>query len=92
MQNKNSMKVIIKHTLLKEPNELYFPILTGCKQSKNIRQIELLEGILKLLVKEMNADVSFDNENLFWQEFIRKYIFVIYNPIETFKMDVTSAK
>ena len=63
-------------------------LIEGCKQAEKLCQTEPLKGKLRSLAKEMNGDESTENEDQFWESFVRKYTLTLYHPIGTCKMGI----
>ncbi|CAF1257288.1 unnamed protein product [Rotaria sordida] len=60
-------------------------LVEGCKLIEKIIQTEPLNNILKSGIK-MNEDESIENEDQFWESFVRKYSLTVYHPVGTCKM------
>ncbi|CAF3765262.1 unnamed protein product [Rotaria sp. Silwood1] len=63
-------------------------LIEGCKQAEKLCQTEPLKGKLRSLAKEMNGNESIENEDQFWESFVRKYTLTLYHPIGTCKMGI----
>ncbi|CAF1402651.1 unnamed protein product [Adineta steineri] len=62
-------------------------LVEGCKLVKKICHTEPLKDILQSLAKEMNGnEIIDDNEDKFWESYVRKYSVTIYHPVGTCKM------
>ncbi|CAF1594565.1 unnamed protein product [Rotaria sp. Silwood1] len=61
-------------------------LVEACKLVEKISQTEPLNSKLKSMVKEMNGDETTENEDQFWESFIRKYSVTVYHPVGTCKM------
>ena len=62
--------------------------MEGCKQAEKLCQTEPLKGKLTSLAQEMNGDESIENQDQFWESFVRKYSMTLYHPIGTCKMGI----
>jgi choline dehydrogenase len=54
--------------------------------AEKIFQTEPLNNVVKSLAKEMNGDETIENEDQFWESYIRKYMITVYHPVGTCKM------
>ncbi|CAF3606651.1 unnamed protein product [Rotaria sp. Silwood1] len=61
-------------------------LVEGCKLVEKICQTEPLNSVLKSMAKEMNGDEATENEDQFWESYVRKYTITICHPIGTCKM------
>ncbi len=61
-------------------------LIEACKLADKICQTEPLKRILKSMAKEMNGDEKTENEDQFWESYIRKYSVTVYHPTGTCKM------
>ncbi|CAF1507569.1 unnamed protein product [Rotaria sordida] len=61
-------------------------MVEGCKLAEKICQTKPLNSALKSMAKEMNGDEATENEDEFWESYVRKYTTTIYHPTGTCKM------
>ncbi|CAF1186840.1 unnamed protein product, partial [Rotaria sordida] len=61
-------------------------LVEGCKLAEKICQTEPLNSVLKSMAKEMNGDEATENEDEFWESYVRKYTVTVYHPTGTCKM------
>ncbi|CAF0905369.1 unnamed protein product [Rotaria sordida] len=61
-------------------------LVEACKLVEKIFQTEPLNSTLKSMAKEMNGDEATENEDVFWESYVRKYTITICHPIGTCKM------
>ncbi|CAF2858177.1 unnamed protein product [Rotaria sp. Silwood2] len=61
-------------------------LIEACKLVEKISKSEPLNSILNSMAKEMNGDDAIENEDQFWESFIRKYSVTVYHPVGTCKM------
>ncbi|CAF0834998.1 unnamed protein product [Rotaria sordida] len=61
-------------------------LVEACKLIEKICQTEPLNSTIKSMAKEMNGDEIKENEDQFWESFIRKYSVTVYHPVGTCKM------
>jgi choline dehydrogenase-like flavoprotein len=45
-----------------------------------------LQSVLKSIIEEMNEDEAIENEDQFWESYIRKYTITVYHPTGTCRM------
>ncbi|CAF4112419.1 unnamed protein product, partial [Adineta steineri] len=61
-------------------------LIEACKLIEKICQTEPLKNVIQSLAKEMNGNELIENEDQFWELYIRKYSLTVYHPIGTCKM------
>ncbi|CAF4153075.1 unnamed protein product [Rotaria sordida] len=61
-------------------------LVEGCKLAEKICQTKPLNSVLKSMAKEMNGDEATENEDEFWESYVRKYTVTVYHPTGTCKM------
>ncbi len=69
-----------------EDQEDVSKLIQACKLVDKICQTEPLNHILKSIIKEMNGDETIENEDQFWESYIKKYSVTVYHPTGTCKM------
>ncbi|CAF3770161.1 unnamed protein product [Rotaria sp. Silwood1] len=69
-----------------ENKEDVHKLVEACKLVEKIAQTEPLKSVLKSMAKEMNGDEATENEDQFWESFVRKYTITVYHPTGTCKM------
>jgi choline dehydrogenase len=69
-----------------EDNEDIRKLVKACKLAEKICQTEPLKNVLKSMVKEMNGNETTENEDQFWEAYVRKYSITGYHPTSTCKM------
>ncbi|CAF0955428.1 unnamed protein product [Rotaria sordida] len=76
---------IINPNYLKDKEDVR-KLVEACKLVEKIFQTEPLNSTLKSMAKEMNGDEATENEDVFWESYVRKYTITICHPIGTCKM------
>jgi choline dehydrogenase-like flavoprotein len=71
---------IINPNYLQDKQDIH-TLIEACKLVEKICQTEPLNTIVKSLAKEMNQ-----NEDQFWESFVRKYTVTVYHPTGTCQM------
>ncbi|CAF5115138.1 unnamed protein product, partial [Rotaria sp. Silwood1] len=66
-----------------EDEEDFHTLVEACKLVEKICQSEPLKGIFNSTAKVMNVDEVSENEDQFWESFVRKYSVTVYHPIGT---------
>ncbi|CAF3223377.1 unnamed protein product [Rotaria sp. Silwood2] len=61
-------------------------LIEACKLVEKISQTEPLNNVLKSMAKEMIGDETIENEDQFWESYVRKYTISVYHPTGTCKM------
>ncbi len=61
-------------------------LIEACKLADKICQTEPLNNVLKSTAKEMIGDEAIENEDQFWESYIRNYSVTVYHPTSTCKM------
>ncbi|CAF1301312.1 unnamed protein product [Adineta steineri] len=61
-------------------------LVEACKLVEKISHSEPLKDVLKSLAKEMNENEIIDNEDKFWELYVRKYSVTNFHPVGTCKM------
>ncbi|CAF3714462.1 unnamed protein product [Rotaria sordida] len=61
-------------------------MVEGCKLAEKICRTEPLNSIFKSMAEEMNGDEATENEDEFWESYVRKYSVTVYHPTGTCKM------
>lgn len=61
-------------------------LINGCKLVEKIFQTEPLKNTVKSLATVMNEGESIENEDQFWEAYVRKYSLTVYHPTSTCKM------
>ncbi|CAF0758008.1 unnamed protein product [Adineta steineri] len=61
-------------------------LIEACKLAKKVCQTEPLKNVVRSLAKEMNGNETTENEDQFWESYIRKYTITVYHPVGTCKM------
>ncbi len=61
-------------------------LVEACKLADKICQTEPLKSKIKSLAKQMNGDQTIENEDQFWEEYVRKYSITVYHPVGTCQM------
>ncbi len=61
-------------------------LVEACKLAEKICQTEPLNGVLKSMAKDINGNEATENEDQFWESYIRKYSITVYHPTGTCKM------
>lgn len=61
-------------------------LIEACKLANQICQTEPLNNIFKSMMEEINGDETTENEDQFWESYIRKYSITVYHPTGTCRM------
>lgn len=61
-------------------------LIEACKLVENIFRTEPLKDITKSLAKFFNQDEEIENEERFWESYVRKYSITVYHPVGTCQM------
>ena len=61
-------------------------LVEACKLASKIYQTEPMKSVVKSLVEDMNQEETIENEDQFWESYVRKYSISTYHPIGTCKM------
>ncbi|CAF1427305.1 unnamed protein product [Adineta steineri] len=61
-------------------------LIEACKLVDKIFQTEPFKDVIKPTAEEMNEDNRIDNEDHFWELYVRKYSVTSYHPIGTCRM------
>jgi choline dehydrogenase-like flavoprotein len=61
-------------------------LVEACKLADKICHTEPLKSVLKPMMKELNGDETTENEDQFWESYVRKYSITVYHPTGTCKM------
>ena len=61
-------------------------LVQACKLSEKIFQTEPLKDILKPVAKNINPEANIENEDQFWESYVRKYTITVYHPTGTCQM------
>lgn len=61
-------------------------LVEACKMAEKICQSEPLNDVLTSMSKELNGNEPMENEDQFWESYIRKYSVTVYHPTGTCKM------
>lgn len=61
-------------------------LVQACKLSEKIFQTEPLKDILKPIAKFLNQGENIENEDQFWESYVRKYTITVYHPTGTCQM------
>ncbi len=76
---------VINPNYLKEKEDVR-KLIDACKLAEKICQTEPLNGVVKSLAKEINEGEPIENEDDFWESYVRKYTITVYHPVGTCKM------